>query len=523
MPDIEKTGQKRSNHSSTIAEDSPNSSNSSGSESDKKYQVTLDESEHPQNCSTWRKWAAVFVISSCALCVACTSSAASFTENGVAKEFNVSHEVTILAISLFVQGMGLGPLLAGPLSEVYGRNLVYQVSFVLVFALSFAVAFAPNIEIYLIFRFICGFFGSTFLSVAGGSVSDLFDDEHVGNPMAIYTISPFIGPVLGPLLSGFINQNVDWRWTYYVLIMWTFVQTIALFLIVPETFIPVLTARKAARLRRETKNDVWWASLDRQNNNLGQAILISCYRPFQLMIRDPMASLLNLWTSLVLGILYLAFQAFPVVFELGHGFSTQQTGMSFLGIGLGMLLALATQGYWNGVMKRETEKAEKEGLRGGAPPEARLYMGEVGGILIPLGLLLIAVLTPPSIPWPLPIILGSVLFGAGVYFCFTSTFTYLVTAYRPIAASAMASNSAMRSTFAAVFPLFAGFLYGGTSDGGISEGLKAKNSGWGRIGNGLGTVGATGLLAAVMALAAPLPFIFRRIGARLRARSKFAV
>jgi hypothetical protein len=52
-------------------------------------------------------------------------------------------------------------------------------------------------------------------------------------------------------------------------------------------------------------------------------------------------------TALILGILYLAFQAFPVIFEKGHNFNMQSTGLSFLGIGVGMLLALATQPYWN--------------------------------------------------------------------------------------------------------------------------------------------------------------------------------
>lgn len=40
---------------------------------------------------------------------------------------------------------GLGPLLIGPLSEVHGRNRIYQVSYFLFFAFSFPVAFAPHI------------------------------------------------------------------------------------------------------------------------------------------------------------------------------------------------------------------------------------------------------------------------------------------------------------------------------------------------------------------------------------------
>jgi hypothetical protein len=72
--------------------------------------------------------------------------------------------------------------------------------------------------------------------------------------------------------------------------------------------------------------------------------------------------------------------------------------------------------------------------------------------------------------------------GTGTHFVFTSSFTYLIVAYRPIAASALASNSAMRSTFAAVFPLFAIQMY-----------------------HSLGTVSATVLLVCLAAVMTPLP------------------
>jgi hypothetical protein len=108
-------------------------------------------------------------------------------------------------------------------------------------------------------------------------------------------------------------------------------------------------------------------------------------------------------------------------------------------------------------------------------------MGMPGGLLVPLGLFWIAFTSSPSVHWIVPIT-GSIPFGTGILFVFTSTFTYLVTAYRPIAASAMASNSALRSVFAAVFPLFASQMY-------------AR----------LGTLGATALLAGLTLVLAPLP------------------
>ncbi|KAI6022963.1 MFS general substrate transporter [Pisolithus microcarpus] len=433
---------------------------------------------HPQKMSAPRRWIAVFVISLGALCVTSASSMAAFTEAGIAEAFHVSHEVTILGVSLFVAGLGVGPLLVGPLSEVYGRNIIYRISYILFLIFTFPAVF-------LIFRLLTGFCGSAFLSVAGGSVSDLFPDSRVVNPMGLYTAvesvlsgHQFIGPTLGPLIAGCVLQNIDWRWTYRIDLCWIFGQCILLFIFVPETYAPVLLKKKAARLRKETGNLKYYAPLDRTQGSLASAILISCYKPFQLVLFDRMALLLNTWNALLLGILYLAFQAFPIIFEDKHHFDLQMTGLFAV-----FRLFDAKQSRFDGTY----------------PPEVRLIMGQVGSVLVPVGLFWLAFTTYSGVPWIVPIIASAPL-GAGIFFSFMSTFMYLVTAYRPISASAMASNSALRCMFAAAFPLFAGPMY-----------------------DRLGTVGATALLAGLTTLMAPLPFIFFRIGERLRKKSPFAV
>lgn len=97
------------------------------------------------------------------------------------------------------------------------------------------------------------------------------------------------------------------------------------------------------------------------------------------------------------------------------------------------------------------------------------------------GLFWLAFTTYKQVHWIVPII-ACVPFGAGVYFTFNSVLTYLVVAYRPVAASAMAGNAFLRSLLALAFPLIAGYMY-----------------------DRLGTVGATALLAGLTALMAPLP------------------
>lgn len=404
------------------------------------------------------------------------------------------HEVAVLSISLYVMGLGLGPLLVGPLSELYGRNIIYRASYFFFFVFTWPTAFTTNIVVFLVFRFITGFCSSAFLSVAGGSVSDMFTDFAVATPMAVYSVTPFIGPVVGPLIGGFINQYLNWRWTYRVLLMWQFVEFFLLLVLVPETYAPILLKWKAKKLRKEKGDDKYWAPLDREEKSVGRAILFSCYTPFLLLLHDRMALFLDTWNALILGIMYLTFQAWPIIFEDVHGFDDQSTGLAFLGIGLGMAIALISQRWWN-----RHQRGQHKKYNGSPPPETRLVMGQLGAVLVPISLFWLAFTTYKQVHWIAPII-ASIPFGSGVYYIFTSTFTYLVVAYRPIAASAMAANSALRSTFAAVFPLVAGAMY-----------------------DRLGTVGATALLAGLCTLMAPLPFIYHRIGGRLREKSRFAV
>lgn len=97
-------------------------------------------------------------------------------------------------------------------------------------------AVAKNIGTELVGRFIDGVAGSAFLSVAGGTVGDMFNRNELQAPMMVFTASPFIGPPVGPMMAGFINQYASWRWTFYVLIIWSAVMLGLITALVPETY-----------------------------------------------------------------------------------------------------------------------------------------------------------------------------------------------------------------------------------------------------------------------------------------------
>lgn len=455
---------------------------------------TENDPDNPFNWSYPRKAMLLSVVTSCAFCVTCTSSIISNAYQGIQDEFHISRIVAILGLSLFVIGLGIGPMLLGPLSEFYGRRPVYIVSYTAFTLLGLPVSFANNLAVFLVFRFLTGFCGSAFLSVAGGSVSDIFAASDIFVPMSIYTNGPFLGPVFGPLLSGFINQNTDWRWTFWTINIWSAVMLAILILFGPETYAPALLTSRAKRLRKETGNQQLYAEHEHviAEKSLVMTIVTSTTRPFQLLVREVMLLLLCLWSALLLGILYLFFVAFPIVFER-HGFNLQEIGLSFLGIGIGMIMAVLSMPLW---ARHYTNLVKNKG-NGVAEPEFRLPVAMVGAVLLPIGMFWFAFTTYPSVHWIVPI-LGTVVFGIGISFIFTSVFTYTTHAYRPVAASAMAANSFCRSSWAASFPLFAKQMY-----------------------DGMTPAGASAFLAGLNVLMIPVPFVFYKYGKKIRANSQF--
>jgi len=244
----------------------------------------------------------------------------------------------------------------------------------------------------IIARFFDGLSGSAFLSVAGGTVGDLFNREQLQLPMLVYTASPFIGPSIGPLVGGFINQYINWRWTFYIMLMWSCANLVISYFLVPETYHPVLLRNKARKIRKETGEEKWKAPMEKMNKSIPKTIAYSLLRPAQLLIFEPMCLNLCLFSAILLGILYLFFGAFPIVFQGNHGFTLSQTGLTFLGILIGMILGGCTDPFWHKNYARLIKQREAAtGEVGGSEPEYRLPPAIAGGFLVPAGLFLFAV------------------------------------------------------------------------------------------------------------------------------------
>ena len=184
-----------------------------GQDTNKQFQVHFDgdsDPMDPRSFSKTRKWMIVCIVSAGSTCVTCASSMYTLTYGQITTEFHISRVVATLGLSVFVMGLGLGPMILGPLSEFYGRRPIYIISFAFFMIWLIPCAVAKNVGTELVSRFIDGCAGSAFLSVAGGTVGDMFVQSELQAPMMIFTASPFIGPPVGPIIAGFINQYTSW-------------------------------------------------------------------------------------------------------------------------------------------------------------------------------------------------------------------------------------------------------------------------------------------------------------------------
>ncbi|WEW57979.1 hypothetical protein PRK78_003446 [Emydomyces testavorans] len=155
--------------------------------------------DNPRNMSYGRKWLIVIIMAMGSLCVACASSMYIMAYPQLIKEFGISRLVATLGLSSFIFGLGVGPLFLAPLSEFFGRRIIYIVSFFSFILWLIPCAVAQNIQTLIVSRFFNGLSGSAFLSVAGGTVGDMFERHQLAAPMMVYTASPFLGPEIGPL------------------------------------------------------------------------------------------------------------------------------------------------------------------------------------------------------------------------------------------------------------------------------------------------------------------------------------
>ena len=304
----------------------------------------------------------------------------------------------------------------------------------------------------------------------------------------------FVGPITGPIIGGFIvDSYLGWRWTAWITLIMTALFAFIGFFTIPETYAPVLLSRKATKIRFETKNWAIRAKHDEQNVDFHELLVKYFLRPFEMLYKEPILILITIYLSLIYGILYLFFEAYPISFVEERGWNRGVGALPFLAILVGVVLAVAFVSYFT-----KTRFARKLQKHGKPIPEERLLPMIVGAAILPGGLFWFAWTSSPHITW-VPQVLSGIFIGGGILLIFIQGLSYIIDVYLMYANSAIAANTIVRSLAGAGFPLFATGMY-----------------------HNLGVPWATSLLAFLTLVMVPVPVLFFIYGKRIRKMSKFS-
>jgi len=215
----------------------------------------------------------------------------------IALDFHLTDPYTpTLPTGLYVLGLGVGPLLLAPCSEIHGRRVVYLCSFVIFTVLNVGCALSPNITTLSVLRLLSGCAGSAGPSLGASSVGDMFRVEERGRAQALYSFGPVVGPVIGGVIGGFIVYHTHgWSWLIWIVAIASGVSNVLSVLFLQETYAPYILRRKAARLSKDNPEKTFRTeSTMRPRDVYGRAIT----RPLRLLFTSPICAFMSIYLSL---------------------------------------------------------------------------------------------------------------------------------------------------------------------------------------------------------------------------------
>jgi len=416
----------------------------------------------------------------------------------IMEDFDITVQLEAqITLSIFVLAYAIGPMLLGPLSELYGRVKISQAANVFFLVFNTLCGFAQSKQQLMAFRFLAGLGGSAPLALGGGVLGDIFKPEERGKAMGIYALGPLLGPALGPLVGGWVAEYSTWRWMFYATSIVNLVILIAGLIYFKETYAIYILHKKAKRIRKETGNDKYRApGEDDLHMPVWKKVARTMGRAFSMLFTQPIVQVMALYMGFSYGILYLMLSTYPMLWKQQYGQSPGPAGLNYLSLGLGFFIGAPVCGRANDSIYKKL-KAKSPNKKG--EPEFRMPLVIVVSLFVPIGLLIYGWSANARAHWILPNI-GAFFFAIGTIAAFQCVTTYLVDTFLRFAASAVAAVTVLRSLFGFAFPIFAPAMY------------SALGFGWGN----------TVLAIAAVGIGLPTPALLWIFGKKLRARSSLA-
>lgn len=265
-----------------------------------------------------------------------------------------------------------------------GRWPILQLSLFLVNIWQLPVALAPNFASIMVGRALGG------LSSAGGSVTlgmiaDMWESDDQQYAVAYVVFSSVGGSVLGPIVGGFVEQFLNWRWAIWIQLIFGAVVQAIHFFFVPETRSSIMLNR-IAKKRREAggPQNVYGPTelIPLRERFEAKEILKTWIRPFKMFLTEPIVLTLSLLSGFSDALIFIFLQSFALVYAQWD-FDALTVGLSFISIGIGYIIAYIS---FIPAIKRNMKERKAKPNDEHAQYESRLWWLLFTAPCLPIGL-----------------------------------------------------------------------------------------------------------------------------------------
>ncbi|CAI6329105.1 unnamed protein product [Periconia digitata] len=151
--------------------------------------------------------------------------------------FGVTIEAMNQTVTVYLIFQGISPMLWGPLSDRYGRRLVFLACLSILVASSIGLALCPTNSFWLLLFLRCFQSGGSASTIAlgAGVIGDIATTKERGGYFGMFNLGPMLAPCIAPAAGGAIAQALGWRAIFWLVVIMVAVCLVFIAMFLPET------------------------------------------------------------------------------------------------------------------------------------------------------------------------------------------------------------------------------------------------------------------------------------------------
>ncbi|KAH6681503.1 major facilitator superfamily domain-containing protein [Halenospora varia] len=194
-----------------------------------------DSPNDPLNWSLWKKDGILLIVGFSAAVVGAFGPMLSPGFVQIAGELNISVNTLAQATAWLILTIGLSLFITQPFAKVYGRRPVFIVAIIVMFATSVWGALAKDYNSFLASRVVSGFGMSPYEVLVQCTIGDMYFVHQRATRIALWNLFLLCGITGGSLVSGYIIEDIGWKWTFGICAILFGVFMFLVVFFVPET------------------------------------------------------------------------------------------------------------------------------------------------------------------------------------------------------------------------------------------------------------------------------------------------